>query len=561
MLKHRNLLGWFFCIVSIPVWVHSQPLGGMARQLPFSLKGNFSANTIGYHASGIQDRMPSSALLFSVNATASMHGVSVPLSLRLSNRNVAYSQPFNQFGFSPSYQWATAHVGYRNVNFSSFTLAGHTFLGGGLELNPGKVRAGLVYGRFKKSTTLFEGALDTTQTLARKGYGVRLGAGSEQTFVDLIFLNIRDDSASIPPSQSSRYLPAEENAVVGINSRIRLSRLVSLEGELAASLYTTDLAATGFSLSEDTFLLRQAERIVAINHSSELLTAVRGALKYQEQGFSTQLEYRRIDPGYRSMGAYFINNDIQNFTVAPAFSLFNHRVNLRGSLGLQRDNLRNAKRTTSRRTISSVQASFNPTPVFGLDVNVSNYSSTQRAGRVPLIDSLKFYQTTRNLTVSPRWLFTGSDFNHLIIAVFTRMALDDKNSHTRQFTENQATVVSLNYSLTLLPYQATALFGMNYNRLENYLVAHKSTGFTLGASKSLLQGQLNAGLNQAVVRTEQPQGKDWTINTWLNSGYRLSRQQSLRLSLYFIRSVHPQGMGASNFNEIKGDLGYVYTFN
>jgi len=38
---------------------------------------------------------------------------------------------------SPYYKWITIHVGYRNINYSQFTLAGHTILGAGIELHPG----------------------------------------------------------------------------------------------------------------------------------------------------------------------------------------------------------------------------------------------------------------------------------------------------------------------------------------------------------------------------------------------------------------------------------------
>ncbi len=544
----------------IPVMLPGQTLEDMARHPPVSIRGSMTANAIGYHASGMADRMRPVTMLWSAHATASVFGVSVPFSLRLSSRGAQYSQSFNQIGLSPSYRWATAHAGYRQVHFSHFTLAGHTFLGGGLELNPGKLRLGLVYGRFSKSTTGRETAPKIPPTLTRQGYGVRLGMGSDNTFVDVIFLSIGEDSTSVRQPRTNDDVPAAENAVAAMNSRIRLSETVALESELAASIYTTDTGAVGFSLSEDDILLRTADRIVAINHSSELLTAIRGALIYQGRGISSRIEYRRIDPGYRSMGAYFINNDVENFTVSPAFSLFNRTLNLRGSLGWQRDNLRNTKRATSRRTISSIQASYNPTPVWGLDASVSNYGSNQRAGRLPLIDSLKVYQTTRNVNVSPRLVLTGTDFHHVIVGVFSRMTLDDRNAFTCVFNENQATVLNLNYSLTALQYRATALFGLSHNRLENSLATYKSSGLTVGVSQSLRQGTVQAGLHNTVLRQAQPEGKGWTINSSFNTGYQLSRQHTVRFNLNFIRSVYPAGMENSGFNEIKGDLGYAYSW-
>jgi hypothetical protein len=540
--------------------VSAQQIDGMGMQKPFMLRGNFATNFIGYGVSGIDSRMNPFAMMLSANATASVYGISVPFSVRYSNQRVNYTQPFNQLGLSPSYKWITAHAGYRNITFSNYTMAGHSFLGGGVELKPGKFRFGFVYGRFKKNTTAFEQAIDTTQTLTRKGFGARIGVGSEHTYVDLILLKIRDDSTSIINPLNPAYVPAEENAVAGINSKIRLSKNLFFDAEVAASIYTTDISAMGFTSSDENIWLKRVNNIITINHSTELLTAVRAALNYRLQKVNTRLEYRRIDPGYRSMGAYFMNNDIENLTIAPSFSLFNRKLNLRGSLGLQRDNLRNAKRATSLRTISSFQASYNPVPLFGLDISYSNYSSNQRAGRVPLIDSLKLYQTTSNLNITPRLLINGTNYNHMIIAMISRMELNDRNIFTQDFTNNQATIFNLNYNLGLLQHKASVLLGFNYNLLKNAVATVKASGISLGASKSMLEGRAQVGINNSIIRTQQSQSGGWTINTSVNSGYQLSRKQTIRFNLFFIRSAYPNGTLTNSFNEIKGDMSYVYTF-
>jgi hypothetical protein len=540
--------------------VFGQQLDNLSQQKPFQLRGNFSTNLIGYGVSGIENRLTPFAFMVSANATASVYGISMPFSVRYSNQQVNYTQPFNQFGISPSYKWAKAHIGYRSVNFSNFTMAGHSFLGGGLELNPGLFRFGFIYGRFKKSAVAFEQAIDTTQTLTRKGFGAKIGVGSEKNYVDLIFLQIRDDSTTLLQPQSQLFSPAEENAVGGINTRITFSRSLFFESEVAASIYTTDISAPGFDVDDSSLLLQKAMGVINVNQSSELLTALRASLNFRTKAFSSRLEYRRIDPGYRSMGAYFMNNDIENFTVAPSFSLFNRKLNLRGSIGLQRDNLRNAKRATSLRTISSAQVSWNPAPVFGIDLSYSNYSSNQRAGRVPLIDSLKFFQTNSNITAAPRLLFTGTQFNHMIMAIFTRMELFDRNINTKMFTENQATMINFNYSMSILEHQATLSAGFNYNKLENFAGTQSAGGFTLGAQKNFLDGKLNLGINNSTIRMEYPQGVGWTLNTSVNTSYRITRKHALRFNLYYIRSDFPDGMLSNDFNEIKGDMSYAYTF-
>ncbi len=558
--NYRIFLLQIILLTCCGCFVHAQQIDNLRGQRAFAFNGNMSANLIGYNATGIENRMHPFAMMLSANATASVYGISIPFSLRYSNRRVSYAQPFNQFGLSPSYKWATAHFGYRTVSYSQFTLAGHNFLGGGVDLNPGKLRFGFVYGRFRKSATVFKEAVDTTHTFTRKGYSARIGVGSERTFVDLIFMQIKDDSTSIANISSSGNSPAEMNTVSGLNSRIHLSETLFFESELAASIYTTDMAAPDFDTSDEIGALNPASKFLVVNQSTELLTAIRSSLMYKTKPFSAKLEYRRVDPGYRSMGAYFFNNDIENVTIAPAFSLFERKLNLRGSIGLQRDNLRNTKKSTSLRTISSFNASYNPLPEFGIDFIYSNYSSNQRAGRLPLIDSLKLYQTTSNLSVMPRLVFTNSRYNHIIMMVISRMNLNDRNLITAQYTENQASIFNLNYHLNLLQHGMSVLFGINYNMLENYLFTSKASGVTAGVSKTWLQGQLMMGWNNSVIQTDQPIGKGWVINSNLYSTYQLTGNHHIRFNFYFINSAYPDGSPSQNFNELKGDMSYVYTF-
>src|SRR5690606_638628 len=63
----------------------------------------------------------------------------------------SFSQPFNQVSFQPQYKWIRTYIGYNSMTFSNYTVAGHVFLGGGVELTPGKWRIAAMYGRLKKA--------------------------------------------------------------------------------------------------------------------------------------------------------------------------------------------------------------------------------------------------------------------------------------------------------------------------------------------------------------------------------------------------------------------------
>jgi hypothetical protein len=527
---------------------------------PLTIHGNAGFNLIGYHISGIEDRMPPWTTVFSAQATANVYGIAIPFTIRYSGRQTVFMQPFNQFGMSPKYRWATAHIGYRSLRWSDFTLAGHAFLGAGIELNPGKLRFGYVYGRFRSSNEEVVFGPDTLRNFTRKGFAMKLGVGSTKNYLDLIMLRIQDDTASLSTVQNRVHTPAEQNGVMGFNSRVTLAKSLTWDTELAASFYTTDVEAPGFESVGNIPAWDFANRLLVINQSSEFLTALRSALNFRLKTTALRLEYRRIDPGYRSMGAYYLTNDIEQVTLAPSFSLFKRKLLIRGSGGVQRDNLRNTKKATSVRAISSFNASYNPLPKFGVDVSYSNYTNNQRAGRLPLIDSLKQYHTTANFSIMPRLIITKEKHQHLIMLIINRMELNDHNEKTALFTENRALTMQGNYHLQFTEHAITCMAGLTHNRLTTEMAEFGATGLSLGVNEAFLDGKISTGWNGAVVLNHGELQKGWVFNHGFNSMYQINKRHALRLNIYIINALYKDEVVSPSFNEMKGDFGYAYTF-
>ena len=111
---------------------------------------------------------------------------------------------FNQFGISPTYKWLTVHAGHRNMQFSRYTLNNHTFLGGGLELTPGKFRFSAMAGQLQRGIREYNEEIDLffgTPVYNRFGYGFKLGVGSSKSFVDFIYFHASDGALGLenPP--------------------------------------------------------------------------------------------------------------------------------------------------------------------------------------------------------------------------------------------------------------------------------------------------------------------------------------------------------------------------
>ena len=252
-LKYLWILFFSFLFINVV----GQDFDNLSEKKPVSLSGGLSLSNSFYGATNIPNRRAPYSYVINANANFRLYGVTIPFYFIYTDEQSSFSQPFNRFGLSPHYKWATLHLGYRNVSFSPFTLAGHTFLGAGIELNPGVLRFGAVYGKFQEAISedttgipgndLYQMPLPSYQ---RNGYAVKVGIGSEKNYFDLIFMKAQDDSTSIPYRPVKFDVNPAENTVLGISNKFTLFKRITWQNELAASVYTQDNRAERLDISD-----------------------------------------------------------------------------------------------------------------------------------------------------------------------------------------------------------------------------------------------------------------------------------------------------------------------
>ena len=143
-----KIVVFFLLAASIPAF--SQDLSSLSGQDPFRINGSVTAKLQFY---GTDKENPSrSPFMWYLqgNPVITVYGIVLPFSFRVSEQQRDFRQPFNQFGVSPYYKWVKLHLGYRSHNWSTYSLAGHSIAGAGLELTPGKFQVGLATGRLLK---------------------------------------------------------------------------------------------------------------------------------------------------------------------------------------------------------------------------------------------------------------------------------------------------------------------------------------------------------------------------------------------------------------------------
>ena len=278
------------------------------------------------------------------------------------------------------------------------------------------------------------------------------------------------------------------------------------------------------------------------------------------KSLTSGLEYKRIDPGYQSMGAYFFNNDLENININQNVLLLNSKMNLRASLGLQHDNLNNTKKYTSRRTVGAVNMSYQISQKFGLDANYNNFTTDQKAGTMAIIDTLKLFQINRSYSVTPRFVTVNEKRSNLLMFVFNNMALDDKNKKTANQTETNTTILNLTYSLGLIPEKFNITTSLNSTKLKNNLYQNTMSGVTVGLTKMLASDKITISWSNSFMINKINSDKGSVFNTTFTGGFKFSQHQSINLSIYYTDNKFATGSAAPSYNEYRGDFSYVYSF-
>lgn len=545
-----------------------QDIEGVLNAKPVTYYGNIDINTIYYRSKGIQPRYLPFNYIISGSPVVSLYGIDVPITFVIGKQHSSLMQPFNQFGLSPRYKSVTLHAGYRNISWSPFTLGGHTFLGGGIEVNTGNLRFGAIYGQFNKAT-----ALDTTRSLyfsnfayRRTGLAVKVGYGTEQDFFDFIVVKARDHEGSLREGNQfadSLGITPAANSVFGYNTRLSLwkGRLV-FESDAAVSIYTNDIGAPDVNDSTYEKSVRRLARLTDVNTSSEAYGAIQAAIRYKVRNLSVRMIYRYIDPGFRSMGAYWLNNDLENYTIAPSLTLWNNKIRFSGSLGIQRDDLSKTKRAKAKRVIGSANLSADLTDRASLDLSFSNYSISQIVKTIRFADSLKVVQTSTQLSIMPRYVIPGLDKSHVFSLVVNLSQARELNMAREDSLSNDITTENIvfNYQLSLVPQQGSAFISLNHTRLQSDLLRDANRGLTLGGSKAWLENKLHLSASLSYLFNQRNNEKGRILTGSLNGRYNFRRAQAFRLSMYYTDNT-PQSPSElyPKFFEMRGEVGYTLT--
>lgn len=576
---YSNLLSYYLVMVMcFMVGVsNAQNLESIGIKKGVKLNGSVNLNSVGYYAHGIPLRRDPFNWFLTGNLNVNLFGYNAPFSFSYSNANKSYSQPFNQFSFAPQYKWVKTYIGYSSMTFSNYTLAGHVFLGGGVELTPGKWKIAAMYGRLRKAVEF--DLNDTLQynnaSFKRMGYGLKVGYESNGSMISANVFTAKDDVNSIPFILQESQLTPQQNIAASINFRQKFFKRFFVEGEYAISAMNKDIRGnvekSDSTAFKPTYNLLQG--LLPENSTSRYYDALNASLGYEGNWYTIRLKFEQISPEYQTLGAYYFNNDMRNMTVAPSVRLFKNRLNLAANAGLQQNNLDKARESTTERVVGSVNANYLPNEFWNVVVNYSNFSSytNVRPQQDPFfrntLDTLNFYQVSQTTNVSVlRNLGKKEKPQSVMLNMSYQKAMDNASF---EGGSNQSNFITANasYSYSIVPSSMTLAIAGNYYTTTAAGIKMTYWGPTVSVTKSFLEKTLRGSWASSYNETSGNSANASPIlNNRLNLSYApkakdagTSSPHTLSLGMNVLNRLKSSEQQPS-FTEVTGTVNYTYSF-
>lgn len=554
----RTYLLVLFTLLSLPILAQQVDLENIDTQLkeklkkkPFSISGSASVSGVYNQASDSPTDEPF-LYFFNGNITLGFYDWTMPINYRYTNQGDAldYQIPFkfNRLSLHPKYKWILAHIGDVSMSFSPYTFNGLQFTGGGLELTPEKypLRASFMGGRLAKATE-YDGRPQTIPTYERWGYGTKLSYKKEDLEIGgiLFFANDKANSLSVPIPDEKKIYPLSNQVYSGF-AKYKPLHFVEVFGEYALSLL-------GNTQSQ-----------------KQDFTAYNAGINFIFTKGSVGVRYEKVDPDYKTLGAYYFVNDMENVTLNSSLNLFNGNVSIATSIGRQHDNLNQQKPKQSNQWVGSANVNAKITPKLSLSGSYSNFTMFtnklinpfDRINNPQLYehpqDSINYRQVSQNTNANITYAI--NEKQNITLSYSFNDVVNKQNDIVRrggisrfhnagaaymvQFPESKLSLSpSFNYSYSIVAREKTEVMGPS-----------------LTVGKAFFEDKLNTTLLGNYSISQSATSKGSTANAqlnvnflpWKNHQFTLSALQSFRNAESDTQNTSAQSTNVS--------VGYTYHF-
>lgn len=501
-MKIKNLYTSLLLLIITSTGI-SQNLDKLGGKDMVKVSGGVNFNTVTYAQSGksFPSREPFTWFA-SGRINISILDVALPFTYTYSNQGGKYTQPFNQTALHPTYKWVKTHIGNISMSFSPYTLSGHLFLGGGVELTPGKWKIKLMGGRLNK--TVKYNALDNNLNeivYQRWGYGFSAEYSNKGYSGEIIVFKANDQKNSLNFVPLNTEVKPQDNLVGSLKGKAQIIKNLNLSAEYALSGLTQN--TNEVQPEDDGQPSPFINKIINGNTTTAYFNAFKTALSYKLKTMSFAFNFEHVDPGYKTLGGYYFKNDLQNYTFAPTFSLLKRKLNIGFNTGYQINNLSKEKSATTNRWVGSVNVSYAPFKSININGSYSNFSTYTRNRPVtdPFYyqpaDTMNFYQLSQNAMASIAYrfgegknksslqlMYNFQESYNLVGNILDASAFGINVENNSESSKIHAS--NLSYSLQLTELQANVTVATNANYTAFMETQSLFVGPTLNFQKSML---------------------------------------------------------------------------
>jgi hypothetical protein len=220
--------------------------------------------------------------------------------------------------------------------------------------------------------------------------------------------------------------------------------------------------------------------------------------------------------------------------------------------------LRGNKASQSVRVISMANLNYNSGKKFSINGSLSNYSINQQAGRLPLNDTIKLYQTNRNINLMPMLTFNKGPLQQVLQLNIMLTNMIDHNQFTAVGSEVNSRVAMLNYFLNHALLEASFMTGLNYTSLRSATLNQTLFGINADAGKTFFNGKLNSNLSLSVNRSEMEGVPGWVNSGTLQLTYKPHKKHHFKFNITHIMNNYPDNSVVKSYRETKSLFSYAY---
>lgn len=382
---------------------------------PFEYQMNISARSEIYDASGIDDRRPRRTTLLDIIGSATSSEMNISWDAHLSTEDLASAQAVDNVTiFAEHYKLGKFAVGDLVPKYSEFGLNGITVRG-----MDAQARTGLF--RLQVTTGINQRAVEGDSTYFLDGTFMRylaagnLAIGSEKSFVSLGLVKVKDKNESIRYSGETK--PQESLVGSLLLSYDIFPDKLHINVEANISDHTRNTYSEEYKEQVQLF----GQPIFKTRLSSRISTSYFSTLDLRLTDIALSAKYKRVQPGYTSLGTIRTDNDYQETSIDGRYSLFQRAIAARTLFSYRSDNLDDTKFTTAKliRILQTGYFTLNRNLSFSLSYSL--YLDKDGSNN----DSLSYARNglTQSISFAPMFTFGTPAFFNRLYGMFSVNAL------------------------------------------------------------------------------------------------------------------------------------------